>query len=153
MKITDEKLDQMLHNEENPAFDQTFEFKGKKEKINTINKRTFIRVLASSLVFIMLAAAVFAVLRPKDNGLPTVPADTAKLGGSDGDPSTERASEGGEPDQYPPERPDTQKIEPVNGIVQAHLVAFSFPVFFPVAFNVESRAVILDLNDVFETGD
>lgn len=119
MKITDEKLDQMLHNEENPAFDHTFEFKGKKEKINIINKKTFIRVLAASLVFVMLAAAVFVVLHPKDNGLPTVPVDTAKLGGSDSDPSTECDPEGGEPDQYPPERPDTQGIEPidpVNGI-------------------------------------
>ena len=39
MKITDEKLDRMLRREENPAFDRTFEFKGKKEKVNNYNKR------------------------------------------------------------------------------------------------------------------
>ena len=76
MKITDEKLDRMLRHEENPAFDRTFEFKGKKEKVNTINKKAFIRVLAAALVIALIAASLFILLRPSNKDMPPEPGKT-----------------------------------------------------------------------------
>ncbi|MBQ2513426.1 MAG: hypothetical protein II534_08795 [Clostridia bacterium] len=74
MKISDEKLDRMLKNEENPTFNGRFVLKasgnpapGKKGRI------TAVAFIAAALVLALLVPAVYFALRSRDGG-PTGPA-------------------------------------------------------------------------------
>ena len=64
MRITDEKLDQMLRKEENPSFEPSFSLKedGKKTA-RGLNRTALIGAIAASLALVLIAASVFAVMR------------------------------------------------------------------------------------------
>ncbi|MBQ3870453.1 MAG: hypothetical protein II777_07870, partial [Clostridia bacterium] len=127
MKITDEKLDQMLKKEENPAFDRTFEFRGKKEKVNNYKGR-LIAALAAALTVVILSAAVFTALRSA-NGV--IPQPDPPVGNRDGSHTTSEENGTNRPEDEPPvtapvtERQTELPDDPVPGITVYTLTAFS----------------------------
>lgn len=60
MKLTNEKLDYLLKKEENPSFNETFEFKGKPKETKQNNTRMFI--LTASLVFVFAVTVTLMIL-------------------------------------------------------------------------------------------
>ncbi|MBO4868792.1 MAG: hypothetical protein J5585_03675 [Clostridia bacterium] len=78
MRITDDKLDQMLRKEENPSSAPSFEFKedGKKTA-SGVSRKVLTGTIAASLALVLIAASVFAATRRA--AAPTDGEDTAGL--------------------------------------------------------------------------